>query len=208
MLLNLHDLVRDFNLQITGVLHVGAHLGEAADYHALGIEKVIWIEANPNVLSKLRANVEPYGYQVVHALIMDAEHNGVPFNVTNYDGMSSSIFEWGTHTQLSPDTIVEHKIYLDSTTLDKLDLDYSGINFLNMDLEGAELLALKGATNLLKQIEYLYLEVRTDYVYLRAPLIDELEAYIPQFERLTIGMAEYLTTNDAGWGDAFYVRRH
>jgi len=43
----------DNKIKLRGVIHVGAHRGEEVfDYEKLGVEQVIWVEPNPDVLKK------------------------------------------------------------------------------------------------------------------------------------------------------------
>ena len=102
------------------------------------------------------------GQHVINALVTDHRQQLVPFHVTNYEGMSSSVYKFGTHSQFSPDTIVERTLELPSTPLDHLNDEYNfeGCNMFNIDIEGAGLLALKGATHLLKQMDIIYMEVK------------------------------------------------
>jgi FkbM family methyltransferase len=207
VLLDFRQLHADYcSRGISGVLHVGAHLGEEAElYDSLGIKKVIWIEANPEVLPKIKEAIKDYpGQYVMQALVTDKNNQEYAFNVTNYDGMSSSIYPWGTHTNFSPDTVVDHTITLTSETLDGLAgwYDFSNINMLNIDIEGAGLLALKGATKLLQQIDHLYLEVQTEPVYQGGAMLHEYLAFLPDFEQLAIGMVE-----GQGWGDLLLRRK-
>lgn len=206
MLLDFRQLHAEYcSIGISGVVHVGAHLGEEAElYDSLGIKKVIWIEANPDVLPKILKVIAPYsGQHLLHALVLDREMQNVAFNVTNYDGMSSSVLPWGTHTNFSPDTVIDHTIVLNSTTLDLLASGgiFADCNMLNIDIEGAGLLALQGATKLLQQIDHLYLEVQTESVYLGGAMLHEYLEFLPDFEQLALGMVE-----GQGWGD-LYLRR-
>lgn len=205
MLLDLSELVVHYNLKITGVLHCGAHLGEEAVlYHGLGVENVWWIEANPFVIPKLEERLGRYPtHKVINALLMDKDHEKVPFNITNYDGMSSSIFEFGQlHLDSSPDTKFVDRVELETRTIDSLVKEHQidGVNFLNMDLQGAELLALRGAMRTLLKIDYVYTEVNTDYVYQNCALVGELDEFLYQFTRVETGMTK------ARWGDALYIR--
>lgn len=208
MLLSLTDLISRYELKITGVLHVGAHLAEEApEYEKLGVNKVIWVEANSDNIPEIKRNAEPYGHYVIEALITDKVGDDITFNITNHQSMSSSIFEFGTHTTFSPDTIfVEHRS-LKSTTLDALSKlhhssMFSGINMLNMDIQGAELLALRGAKNLLPQIDYIYTEVNQAEVYVGCAQVNEMDAYLVEFERVETGWVPR-----QGWGDALYIRK-
>jgi hypothetical protein len=86
--------------------------------------------------------------------------------------------------------------------MNRYDLDFSNYNMLNMDIQGAELLALKGATNLLKTMDYLYLEVNTAHLYKECALINEIDEFVKKFGfmRVSTKMTEF------EWGDAFYIK--
>jgi FkbM family methyltransferase len=206
LLLKLDELIVKHNLQIDGVLHVGGHLAEEAPiYAAAGIENVWWVEANPDVIGKIRAATNR-PEQVIKALVLDYPRSNVRFNVTNYDGMSSSVYNWGTHMTFSPDTVIDHVIYLNATTLDHLKYNYeiTGVNFLNIDVEGANLDVLMGGTTILADIDYIYIEVQTENVYDGAPMLWTVDNYLAMwgFDRVELGMVE-----GQGWGDALFCRR-
>ena len=75
-------------------------------------------------------------------------------------------------------------------------------NFLNFDIQGAELKALKGMEEYLPSVDYLYTEVNSDYVYKGCALIGELDEYLKPF-----GLRRVETKwTDCKWGDAFYMR--
>jgi hypothetical protein len=69
------------------------------------------------------------------------------------------------------------------------------------DIQGAELLALKGATESLKHAQVLYLEVNEEYLYKNCGLIGEIDEFVAKF-----GFRRVMT-NMTGqkWGDAIYV---
>ena len=60
----------------------------------------------------------------------------------------------------------------------KYNIDY---NFLNFDIQGAELKALKSMEEYLPKVDYLYTEVNSDYVYKECALISELDNYLKKF---------------------------
>ena len=76
-------------------------------------------------------------------------------------------------------------------------------NFLNIDIQGAELLALKGMGDLIKEYDYLYLEVNSEEVYMGCGLITEIDIYL---EKYNFKRVETKWWGNAGWGDAFYIR--
>lgn len=206
MLIPLDRMITNYNLAITGILHVGAHIGEeASTYQACGIHKVLWIEGNPELIPELEANVFSYGHKVVQALITDEDDNEITFNVTN-NFMSSSIYEFGTHSVVSPEVHYTHTLTLPTSTLDTLSQhhDMTDMNFLNMDLQGAELAALNGGEKLLAQIDYIYTEVNVDELYKDCTRLPALDAWL---KRQMFYRIETVMAGSAGWGDALYVRQ-
>ena len=89
---------------------------------------------------------------------------------------------------------------INSNILPNYDIEY---NFLNFDIQGAELKALKGMENYLSQVDYLYSEVNSDYVYKDCVLINELDDYLNKFGLIRV--ETYWTP--CKWGDAFYIKK-
>ncbi len=204
MMLDLGMLIEKYRLQIHGILHVGAHLGEEAQSYAdHGILPVTWIEANPGVFHKLRPHVEAFGHRLFEGLVYETDDVKLPFHVTNYDGMSSSILEFGTHPEFSPDTVFETHLSLQTITIDTLVTRHQIVaNFLVMDLQGAELYALKGAREFLTTVDYIMLEVNTAEVYVGCAQLSQLDDFLlPDFHRV-----ETFMVRDQNWGDALWVR--
>jgi FkbM family methyltransferase len=195
-------------VQPRGVLHVGAHLGEEApDYQAAGVQRVLWIEAQPSLIPALTKNVQPLGHRVVQALVSDADSDApLPFYVTN-NGQSSSMLEFGTHAVHHPHVVVTAQVQLPTRTLASIlaqDPDAEAYDFLNMDIQGAELLALKGLGDAgLQRMRWVYTEVNDAEVYKKCALLSELDEYLGArgFKRARTQMCE-----NFGWGDAFYTR--
>ena len=73
---------------------------------------------------------------------------------------------------------------------------------MNLDIQGAELLALKGAGEILKHIDYIYTEVNVNELYEGCALLPELESFLKKrgFKIFAIEMTQH------GWGDAFFVK--
>lgn len=189
--------------RVKGVLHVGAHLGEEAPLYAQIKVPVWWVEANPEVLVKINDVVAPYKNQwLLSALVTDQDGPPRTFHVTNYDGMSSSVFDFGTHRQDHPDTVFTHDIELPTRSLDSLVAEY-GIeaNMLVMDIQGAEMLALRGAKELIPKLDFIYSEINTQPVYKGGALVGEIDALLSDFRRAETAMTPY------GWGDGFFARK-
>lgn len=208
MLLDLNDLIRKYHLNITGILHVGAHLAEEAElYESLGIKNTWWIEGNEDNIAKIRREVHKRSGdadRVILALVADEDGKEMMFNITNNESMSSSLFEFGTHPTFSPETVFVERRPLKAWTLDTLVTANGiwGVNFLNMDIQGAELLALKGAEKLIKDLDYIYTEVNNKQVYIDCAQVEQLDELLVGFERVETGWVA-----QQGWGDALYIRR-
>ncbi len=204
MLLDLEALLGTHELTIESVIHVGAHTGQEAETYArLGIGTVTWIEANPDVIPRLREHVEPFGHDVVCAVLSDRRGEAIEFQVTNNE-QSSSLLAFGTHRYEHPEVKVTGSLSLITTTLD--DLHDEGrvprARLLLLDVQGAELLVLKGAQRLLEQVECVYAEVNERPLYDGAVLLPELDAFLRErgFERVETELTIH------GWGEAFYLR--
>lgn len=205
MILDLATMRERYAMQVHGVLHCGAHLAEeAASYEANGMTPVTWVEANPAVIPLIQANIADMPDQrVVCALLWDRDGVVLPFHVTNYDGMSSSVLEFGTHPEFSPDTVVVDVLKLPSCTIDTLVAGYGVVaNFLVMDLQGVELHALEGARTFMAGVDYVMSEVNCAQVYKGADQVEQLDAFLAGFERVDTSWV-----GDQGWGDALWVRR-
>jgi FkbM family methyltransferase len=204
VLLDLQKLISVFGLEPTGVLHLGAHHGEeAVIYSACGIDRVVWVEGNPELVPGLLAAVEPYGHRVVQGLLAERSGELGAFFVTN-NGESSSMLRLGTHRTSYPDVYVTHTLKLVTTTVDELAAahDFSGLDFLNLDLQGAELQALRGSTATLTQVKYIYTEVNREDVYEGNALIRDLDGFLAE-----LGFQRVVTRwTNAQWGDALYMR--
>lgn len=206
MLMDLTELVDKYAMEISGALHLGAHLCEESPvYHSLGVPKVAWVEANPAVIPKCLKALRGYPEQfIVNACVAEVDGDRRTFNVTNYDGMSSSLLRFGTHPQFSPDTVFVNHLEVETITVDSLakQYDLSGINFLNADLQGAELMALQGAAEFLQGVDYLMLEVNKTEVYIGCAKVEQLDALLADFKRV-----ETYWVPKQGWGDALWIRK-
>ena len=202
MLIPLHDLVKKYNIDFKGILHVGAHeCEELLDYiQYLPINKILWIEALPEKVS-LCKQIYP-NVLIENAIVSDVVEK-VKFNVSN-NGQSSSILEFGLHSTFHP-----HVTYVNSfegdtqllkDILPKYQIEY---NFLNFDIQGAELKALKGMEEYLSKVDYLYTEVNSDYVYKNCALVSELDDYLFKFG---LQRVETKWCENFRWGDAFYIK--
>jgi FkbM family methyltransferase len=171
-----------------GVLHLGAHKGQEADiYQWLG-KKVIWIEAIPRIFDQLKDNLYFYDNQEAYCLLLgDADNVKRSFFISNNDSASSSLFKFSKNTldgKYFSDTKlkIKDRIILEMTKLDsfikKNDINISEYNHWIIDVQGAELLVLKGAENSLKFCDSLLIEVSKVDIYQDGVLWPELRNWL------------------------------
>lgn len=89
------------------------------------------------------------------------------------------------------------------TLIEANNIPIENLNFLNLDIQGVELRALKSMEKYLQHIQYIYTEVNTEYVYKDCNLVGEIDTYLQPhgFKRVCTKMC-----GNFGWGDAFYVK--
>lgn len=208
MLIPFENLIKKHNIKPTGIFHVGAHTGqEAGAYYANGVLRTIWIEAIPKVYEKLLVNLSKcQNWKAFNECVSDTDGQNVEFKITNNNGESSSMLELAKHKDFYPEVCVVETIKCVTKKLDTLisenNIDISEYDFLNMDLQGAELLALNGMKDNLHKVNFAYLEVNQDELYAGCARVEQLDEFL-----LKYGLKRHETCwTGYGWGDAFYGR--
>jgi FkbM family methyltransferase len=202
MLIDLEYLIKKYNIVFNGILHVGAHECEEIDYYEKYIDrnKILWIEAMEDkvLLCKKRYN----NILIENAVISDKEEI-IKFNISN-NGQSSSFLELNLCKKYHPEIYYTKSYYTKTKLLKNIIKNYNiNYNFINLDIQGAELKALKSMENYLNMIDYIYTEVNEDYIYSDCALINEIDEYLHKFNFKRVETEWY---NDCKWGDAFYIK--
>jgi len=207
MLIDFRQLFPRHNIKPKGVLHVGANVGEEAPiYDELGIKKVLWIEGNEKIFKKLCDNVLRYeGHGTMCYLISDTEEF-VDFHISNNGSQSSSILELGTHKIAHPEVHYVEDVRMKTFRLDTIlnNPDVHDYDFLNIDLQGAELKALRGMGDILHQFKWAYLEVNKQELYKGCALVEDIDMYMLGFGFKRV---ETKWCGNTGWGDALYIKK-
>jgi len=209
MLITIQELVQQFKINITGILHIGAHeCEELRDYIQVGVggEKTYWVEAMPDKVAFCKKKYGE-GLHIYQAVIDETDGTVVTFNITN-NGQSSSILEFGSHSTSHPQVHVVGKVSTTTTRLDTLiereHIPMTTLNFVNLDIQGVELRALKSMEKYLSHVHYIYTEVNTEEVYKGCNLIGEIDAYLKGLGFVRVAQKIY---SEYGWGDAFYMKQ-
>tara|TARA_B110000483_G_scaffold239226_1_gene317327 strand:- start:525 stop:1172 length:648 start_codon:yes stop_codon:yes gene_type:complete len=213
MLIKLNELKNKFNININGILHIGAHnCEELTDYilNNINTANIYWIEALPELVEKNKKN-NPL-LKIYQAVIYDEDNKEIEFNITTCDGdinnqQSSSILDFGTHEKHHPQVKIVDKIKLKTSRMDtiieKYNINMNNVNFINLDIQGVELRALKSMEKHLKNIDYIYTEVNTEEVYKNCDKMQDITDYLSIFN---FKLADARIYKQFGWGDAFYIK--
>lgn len=199
MLIDMNDvmsILATLGIKVTGILHVGAHqCEEHVKYSQHGINNVVWIEGNPFLAQQAKNR----GFNVINAVVSDSIED-VTFNIAN-NGESSSILELDKHKAFYPHIDYVHRFTTKSARLDSLIHDTS-LNMWNLDIQGVELRALKGAGDLLHHVDVIYTEVNVLELYRNCDKLSDMDLYLKGYGFVRLNTCIVAS----GWGDALYVK--
>lgn len=204
MLISVFELAQDWGIRPSGVVHVGAHLGEEAkDYETFGWLPVTWIEAQPKLASRLKSTLTDPVHHVIEAAVWDKDDIKLKFHVAS-NSQSSSLLDFGSHSHSYPDILFVDEIEVSTKRLDSL-IDFDDMpNLMNLDIQGVELPAIRSLGKLIEKVDFIFTEVNRKEVYKECTQISELDNYL-----LDKGFTRIVTRwfIKEGWGDALYVRK-
>lgn len=198
------------------IVHVGAHVAqERFAYETAGYRRILWIEASPRTYARLAEIISEHNklveksgvcHETLCALLTDAEGEEVDLREFSNDGMSSSIFAPGQESTKRWPNVIETgaREHLRTETLDSVlkRLGYlNTIDTLVVDVQGAELLVLKGAEETLSRVKAVVTEASTRPYYVGGVLYPELNAFLEGhgFSAMSLPRRH---------GDMLYMRRH
>ena len=172
-----------FGVKARGIVHVGANDGEECEHYRMeGARDVLFIEPSDVAYRLLKKRLEDYPeFTAVQALCTDADGERVVLNVANNQGQSSSILAMGRHSEVYPNVYYSEQQELISSRLDTLlerDFDSAKYNMLVIDIQGAELIALKGAERVIRKFDALFLECSATPLYEGGCTLQELVVFL------------------------------
>lgn len=206
MLISFTDLVKKYDMDIRGVIHIGAHYGEEAkDYIKHNIKELVFFEPLSDNLKVLEENLAyhaNFSNISIFPYALGNEEKEVEMYVSNRDKMCSSILKPKVVLQQYPDITFNEKETVNMIRLCDAELEFKKYNFMNIDVQGYELEVLKGSMNILEGIDYIYTEVNNAEVYEDTPHIDELDEYLSSYNFKRVETSWIGIT----WGDALYIK--
>tara|TARA_B100002019_G_C21274951_1_gene605006 strand:+ start:38130 stop:38903 length:774 start_codon:yes stop_codon:yes gene_type:complete len=206
-LLNLTDLNTLFNLKVKGVAHFGAHLGqEVEEYRKLNFTPIHLFEPQKKLFDKLqesfRTDKDIYLY---NAGLGREKMTTELFSSPSNEGGSASVLKPSGHLKYHPEIIFKNKEKIKIYSYDEFNL--KNVNFLNIDIQGYELEALKGCKNSLKNyVEYIYIEISRKEMYEGSVLKNQLDKFLQDFDFIRVKTR--WASSKIPWGDAFYIKKN
>ena len=205
--------MRRYRLEIRGVIHIGAHVGqEQAQYASCGITRQVWIEPQSDIFKRLIEAVSPGDHPAGRVRCFNVacgSEAGIAqlHRLDGNDGMSNSLLEHKGHLERWPQFKPAGTVDVPVVRLDDLlreeRIAARDHNLLVLDVQGYELACLQGAARTLGEVDYLITEVAAVELFKGGALVDELDRFLDNR-----GFVRVETKWSAGCaGDALYVRR-
>jgi FkbM family methyltransferase len=201
----LESLFKKYKIKITGVSHFGAHRGqELQEYIELKIKDIHLFEPQKKYFKELtkisneHENIFVYNFGLGSNNIITKLYSSSVF-----EGVSASILKPLKHKDYFPEVVFD----LPSEEVEIVkydDLKIKNVNFLNIDIQGYELQALKGSVNSLKAIDCLFIEVSRDEFYEQNVKIKELDKFLK--ENSFVRVETFWINNTVPQGDALYIK--
>jgi FkbM family methyltransferase len=206
MLFNFSDIVKKYNMSISGIIHIGAHQGqEIREYVNNGVSDIMMFEPltmNFNILvenvKNINANIS--AYQVA----LGNEEKNVMMYLSDNNLLSSSVLKPKIHLELHPSVGFPTTEEVEMKRLDSFVEKTKNFNFINMDVQGYELEVLKGGMETLKHIDYVYCEINRDELYEGNVLVEDLDKFLSNYNMERVETEWWENTL---WGDALYIRK-
>jgi FkbM family methyltransferase len=206
MLLEISTLLQQYGVTPRGVIHAGAHDGQEIDeYLRLGFQHGVLFEPQPQLIDRLQARLSSIpGYRVVGAALGEFDGRATLYTETANQGMSASLLKPKHHLVQYPEIQFNGSLEVPVMTLAeyfKTDA-LPNYNFLNMDVQGAELLVLKGGMAIISALDAIYSEVNRAELYERCARVEQIDSFLLKFG------FHRTDTNWVGetWGEALYIK--
>ncbi|MFM7266166.1 MAG: FkbM family methyltransferase [Cyanobium sp.] len=191
------------------LLHIGASTGtECAYYSSHGIEA--WhVEAIPEVYAQLQAACSRQRQQhALQACVSNRPGEPIRFNIAS-NSFSSSMLGLGRHQEAHPTISYVRTVELTTTTVDELaarGLIPASVDFLVVDVQGAEKLVLEGAEQWLRSanLKGAQIETSVEPLYEGGSTYLEIGALLRCYD---LFLCE-CSFNRNGWCDALFSRKY
>jgi FkbM family methyltransferase len=203
MILSFKNLIEKYQINVSGIIHIGAHYGtEVSDYVNFGIDNIVLFEPLEKNFDILKENIKDLNADIdAYCCALGNDNKKIIMNISSNEAQSSSILSPKVHLTAHPEVIFDGTEEVQMRKLD--DFDFNNCNMLVIDVQGYELEVLKGATKTLNDIKYIYCEVNRDEVYENNAYIEDIDKFLLLHRFNRVETQWYYTEV---WGDAFYIK--
>lgn len=198
---NVIELLDKYKIVCHSVLHIGGHLAEEANiYKKEGIQKVTFIEGDPETFDEMLSTLEHYpGYSGIGAMLSN-ENSISEFFVASNRGASSSLLEPGRHLTQRPDIEFNTIKKVETVTLDSLSLGV--YDLVVLDVQGAEMKVIQGGMETIRHAKAIWVEVNAGSMYKGDASSSEIISILAEhFVPL------YMNMGEEKWGDALLISK-
>ena len=198
------DLASQFYIRPDCIVHIGANDGrEAHAYLESGARSVFYVEPIPSVFERLQTVIaDMAGHQAINSVCGAESGRTVDFYVADNNGESSSLLGLGNHALIHPEVAYAGKITLTTKTVDDLFGQLPKIDLMVIDVQGAEMMVLRGAQKTLASVSSVYCEVSDIEIYDGGCTWQEILAFLGGF-----GFSlKDMRINTKHYGNAFFVK--
>jgi len=169
----------------------------------LGGWKTIWVESQSTLAQALEEKFRNSNIDMVLNATVWSKSGVIMTFYENSNSESSSLYKLGSHAEYFPSIIPTREYKVVTSRLDQIISSSEKIDFINLDIQGAELQALFGLGKLIDTVTEIYTEVNKGEVYKECAKVWEIDDYLNSlgFKRIATRWAK-----GADWGDALYTR--
>jgi FkbM family methyltransferase len=193
-------------VRVEGVIIVGAHDGrELTNYISRGAMRISLFEPQRDIFEILLGIVKDLPCAIraeaYNVGLSNEAKSAVLYKASN-DGLSSSILKPLFHLQQYPDILFTNTENITLITGDSVSSLHEGYDFMQIDVQGAELLVLQGCQKLIKNLRHIVCEVNIEELYEGCARVQEIDRFLQES-----GFVRVKTIwNGTTWGDALYSR--
>lgn len=204
MLIPISEILSKYKITCGSIAHFGAHHGQEVECYLKNNFTVIHLfEPQSSCFSVLQEKFGQNKAITLHNFALGSQPKTSILNLGSGDGQASSILQPQLHAELYPYIEFTESENIEIKRFDELGL--GNVRFLNIDIQGFELEALKGCEKFLEDnIHYIYTEVNRKHVYKNCALIQEIDEYLEKFDLVRVKTKWWNMFTP--WGDAFYIK--
>lgn len=200
MQVSIKEGLAEYNIPMIGIIHVGINTGqEIPEYLTMG-NRILGIDATQEHITMLKRMYPALKFEYAAVADYDGE---IELNVATNNGESSSILLPKIHNDVYTWIKFEEKRMVPCRTLSSIVENPELYNVMCMDIQGAEMLALKGYKKNLNFLDMIVTEYSLVELYEGCVLKKDLDEYLEMYGFTCVAA----NLEHATWGDAMYVKK-